>query len=71
MLGFFLYKEFKDQKIEEEITKLLLDDDSKRGIYTYVLTRKERFLNIRAFTHNKQREGYERQKGICPVGTEH
>ena len=68
---FFLYKEFKDQKFEEEITKLMLDDDSKRGIYTYVLTRKERFLNIRAFTHNKQLEGYERQKGICPVGTEH
>ena len=68
---FFLYKELQAQKFEEAITNLTLDDDSTSGIYTYVLTRKERFLNIRAFTDNQQRECYERQKGICPVGTEH
>lgn len=47
------------------------DVGNKKGIYTYVLTRKERFLNIRAFTDNQKREAYERQNGICPVCTEH
>ena len=70
----FLYNEFKDQKfdskkLEEEIAKLMEDEDvgSKKGIYTYVLTRKEKHLNIRAFSPNQKREAYERQKGICPV----
>jgi len=73
----FLYNEFKDKKfdhkkLEEEITKLMQDEDvtNKKGIYEYVLTRKERFLNIRAFTDNQKREAYERQKGVCPVCTE-
>jgi hypothetical protein len=69
----FLYNEFKDEKLdpkilEEEITKLMQDEDvtNKKGIYTFVLTRKEKHLNIRAFTDNQKREAYERQKGICP-----
>lgn len=73
-----LYNEFKDKKfdhkkLEEEITKLMQDEDvtNKRGIYEYVLTRKEKYLNIRAFSDNQKREAYERQKGICPVCTEH
>jgi hypothetical protein len=37
----------------------------------YVLTGKERYLTIRAFTDNQKRETYERQKGICPVCTKH
>ncbi len=68
----FLYNQFKDQKfdhkkIEEEISKLMQDEDvtNKKGIYEYVLTRKEKFLNIRTFTDNQKREAYERQKGIC------
>lgn len=67
-----LYNEFKSQKydpkkLEEEITTLMLDEDvdNKKGIYSYVLTRKEKFLNIRAFSDNQKREAYERQKGIC------
>jgi len=74
----FLYNEFKDQKfdskkLEEEIAKLMQDEDigSKKGIYTYVLTRQEKHLNIRAFSPNQKREAYERQKGICPVCKEH
>jgi hypothetical protein len=73
----FLYNEFKDKKfdykkLEEEITKLMQDEDvtNKKGIYEYVLTRKERVLQIRAFTDNQKREAYERQKGICPVCTD-
>ncbi len=68
----FLYNEFKQQKfdhkkLEEEISKLMQDEDvtNKKGIYEYVLTRKEKFLNIRAFTDNQKREAYERQKGVC------
>lgn len=69
-----LYNEFKDKKvdakkIEKEIAKLMEDEDvtNKKGIYFYVLTRKEKFLNIRAFTDKQKREAYERQKGICPA----
>jgi len=74
----FLYNEFKDKnpdskKLEKEITKLMQDEDvtNKKGIYSYVLTRKEKFLNIRAFSDNQKREAYERQKGICVVCKEH
>lgn len=67
-----LHNEFKDtefdsKKLEEEITKLMQDEDvtKKSGIYSYVLTRKEKFLSIRAFTDKQKRESYERQKWIC------
>ena len=73
-----LYNEFKDKKhdskkLEEEISKLMEDDDvtNKKGIYSYVLNRKEKHLNIRVFTKNQKREAYERQKGICPECKEH
>jgi len=73
-----LYADFKDAeldsaKLELEIAKLMADDDvsKKKGIYHYVLTRKEKHLSIRAFTDNQKREAYERQKGICTVCKEH
>jgi len=73
-----LYNDFKDQKydpkiLEQEVSKLMEDDDvgNKKGIYIFVLTRKEKFLNIRAFSPNQKREAYERQKGVCPVCKEH
>lgn len=74
-VGFgFLYNEFKDKKfdakkIEKETAILMEDEDvtNKKGIYSYILTRKEKFLNIRSFTEKQKREAYERQKGICPV----
>ncbi len=73
-----LYAEFKDKdfdsaKLELEIAKLMEDEDvsNKKGIYAYVLTRKEKHLNIRAFSDNQKREAYERQKGICTVCKEH
>ena len=75
--GFF-YNEFKNQnfdhkKLEEEITTLMQDEDvtKKSGIYEYVLTRNEKFLNIRTFSDNQKREAYERQKGICVKCGEH
>ena len=53
--------------MEKEIAELMQDEDvtKKFGIYEYVLTRNERYLNIRAFTDKQKREAYERQKGIC------
>lgn len=69
-----LYNEFKDKKInpeklEVEIKTLMQDDDvtNRSGIYWYVLTRKEKYLSIRAFDDNMKRSAYEKQKGICPV----
>lgn len=55
-------------KLEKEINELMLDDDvtNKKGIYTYVLTRNLKYLNIRAFTESQKRQIYERQQGICP-----
>lgn len=74
----FLYNEFKEKKfdpkkLEEEVAKLMEDEDvgSKKGIYPYVLTHKEKYLNIRSFSPNQKREAYERQKGICVVCKEH
>jgi len=73
-----LYNEFKDEvydteAIEEEIAKLILDDDisKKSGIYPYVLTRKEKYLSIRAFTEAIKQKVYEKQKGICVICKEH
>lgn len=67
-----LFNNFKDaefdcKKLEEEITTLMQDEDvtKKSGIYEYVLTRNEKYLNIRAFTNKQKRESYERQKRIC------
>jgi hypothetical protein len=67
-----LYNEFKNNKfdaslLENEITELMLDEDvsNKKGIYYFVLNRKERHLNIRSFTDKQKREAFERQKGIC------
>jgi len=67
-----LYNEFQNtninpSKIEEEIAQLILDDDvtNKKGIYSYVLTRNEKYLSIRAFSDAMKQKVYELQKGIC------
>ena len=63
----FGQKKLDADKLEEEIKRLMADSDvtNKKGIYIYVLTRKERYLNIRAFEANTKRAVYERQGGIC------
>ncbi len=67
-----LYNEHKDGQydsnaIEEEVKQLMMDDEvnNKKGIYEYVLTRKEKYLNLRGFSDNQKRECYERQGGKC------
>lgn len=59
--------EFDSKKLEEEVVKLMQDEDvtKKSGIYEYVLNRNERSLSIRAFTDKQKREAYEKQVGIC------
>ena len=68
----FLYNEYKEEKLdpktlEQQITNLMQDDDvtKKKGIYQYLLTGKEKYLNIRAFSDQMKRQAYERQEGIC------
>lgn len=69
----FYVQKFDSNNLEDEISKLMEDDDvtNKKGIYSYVLNRQEKNLNIRAFSNNQKRESYERQKGICPVCKKH
>ena len=64
---------FDASKIEQEIQTLMMDDDvtNKKGIYSYILTRNEKHLSIRAFTDSQKRAAYERQKGICVKCGEH
>lgn len=53
--------------LEEEVSRLMSDYDveKKSGIYPYVLTRDEKWLNIRAFDQHTKATVYERQGGIC------
>ncbi len=74
----YLYNEFKDKqfdtdKIEDEIKKLILDEDvtKESGIYPYILTRDEKLLSIRAFSDNMKQKVYEKQKGNCIKCNEH
>lgn len=54
--------------IEAEIAKLMQDDDveNKKWIYEYILTRKDKTLNLRTFSDSQRRAQYEKQCGICP-----
>ncbi|MBT6052377.1 MAG: DUF262 domain-containing protein [Candidatus Scalindua sp.] len=74
----FLYNEFKDKnldpaKLEKEIKVLMLDDEvgNKNGIYQYVLTRDEKYLNLRSFSDKQKSEAYEKQNGICKICGKH
>ena len=69
-----LYNAYKDTDhdpvaIESETAELIMDDDvtKKSGIYPFVLTRDEKYLNIRAFTKAMKAKAYEKQKEKCPV----
>lgn len=73
-----LYDKFGGQmydsiNLETDIENLMMDDDvtNKKGIYPYLLTKEEKYLNIRVFSESQRRAAYERQKGICIVCNEH
>lgn len=72
-----LYNQYKDDELdptalEKEVVKLMIDDEvtNKKGVYQYILTREEKYLNIRAFTEAQKRKVFELQKGVCPSCTE-
>lgn len=74
----FLYNEFNNKEfdsnlLEKEITKLMQDEDvtKKSWIYPYVLSKNEKYLNIRAFTDKQKREAYEKQAWICTKCQKH
>jgi 5-methylcytosine-specific restriction endonuclease McrA len=51
-----------------------MEDDevtNKKGVYSYVLKRNEKYLNLRSFTDKQKREAFERQKGKCPKCRKH
>lgn len=67
-----LYDIYKDKMfdtaaLEKEIAALMIDDEiqNKKGIYLYVLTRNNKYLNLRTFTESQKRQAYEKQKGVC------
>lgn len=69
-----LYNKYKDEKLdsdklEKEVIELFKDDDvtNNKGIYLYLLTGKERYLNIRTFDNRQKRKAYTEQKGVCPI----
>lgn len=62
--------QYPDVNVTEcEVQRLMMDDDvsNKKGIYTYLFTKKEKELSIRSFTANQKREAYERQHHQCPL----
>jgi hypothetical protein len=73
-----LYDRFKNEiyvinDLENRVKKLLLDEeiDKLSGIYPYILTGDERYLNLRSFKLGQKTRAYERQEGICPMCHEH
>ena len=67
-----LYDRFKDElidkaKIDQEIGKLIIDSEvqNKKGICSYVLTRDEHDLGLRAFPDDIKLEIYEAQHHHC------
>lgn len=68
-----IYNKYKNDKsldgakLDKEVARLMEDEDvtNKKGIYWYVLSKEEKYLNIRAFSDNIKREVYEKQDGKC------
>lgn len=67
-----LYNDFKNTvldpgKLEAEIANLIQDDDVTKlsGIYPYILTIEEKYLNLREFDDKTKLAAYERQKSKC------
>ena len=67
-----LYNKYKDtpldsNRLEERVKALMMDEDVQRksGIYEYLLSNDEKYLNLRAFPAYMKRVAYERQGGKC------
>lgn len=65
-------KAYNPEEFEKEIQELVLDDDvDNKGIYYYLFTRDEKYLNIRTFTPAQRLKAYEKQNGICAICGKH
>ncbi|MBQ7421032.1 MAG: DUF262 domain-containing protein, partial [Prevotella sp.] len=69
-----LYKHFGHEildkaELDKEISQLIIDSEvqNKKGICSYVLTRDEHSLGLRAFPEDIKLSVYEKQGGICPL----
>lgn len=67
------YEEYKDtpydaQELAQKVKNLMEDEEveKKSGIYPYLLSGKEKYLNLRTFSDKIKRQVYEQQAGICP-----
>lgn len=69
-----LYNKHRDDnldpvEIQKKIHKLMADREvqKKAGIYEYILTGEEKYLNLRQFDADEKRTMYERQDGKCAL----
>ena len=70
-----LYCEFKDKdfdpiEVAEKVTNLFKCDPkevNQAGIYPFVLSGDEKYLNRRAFTAEERQSAYDRQEGVCAI----
>ncbi len=67
------YEEYKNtpydaQELAQKVKNLMEDEEveKKSGIYPYLLSGKEKYLNLRTFSDKIKRQVYEQQAGICP-----
>ena len=67
-----LYRDHKDKSFNpedtaDEVLRLFDDEDvtNQTGIYSYVITGKERYLNVRSFPKATKQRVYNAQKGRC------
>jgi hypothetical protein len=61
-------EKFDSAAMEKQIKTLMLDDDvtKKSGIYPYLLTKDEKYLNIRAFTDSQKRGAMKNKRVYVP-----
>jgi len=70
-----LYHAFKDKdydpaEVAEKVTNLFKchsNELNHAGIYPFVLSGDEKYLNRRAFTPDQRQSAYDRQEGICAI----
>lgn len=72
------YNKYKDnqydsEKLEEQIGTLMKDGsvELKKGIYEYLLSGNEKYLNLRIFKDTQKAQKYAEQEGICPICKKH
>lgn len=59
---------YNSSKLEKRIGELMIDDEvvNKKGIYEYLLSGDEKYLNLRSFSDAQKLHVYQKQGGKCP-----